>query len=1226
MPPQFSTACGFIACCCGRYCCRCKSCCGCCGPNRGAGCCGGRYPTKKGEGLCGCCGFIAKDGDFAYSTGAVWCNRIFMWIYCFFLVLFMSMGQFNGNEGFTTAMKAWAESPQAAVDIVDDMVDPLSNFVTDMSSGPLVDFFADFGATLEPVDLDAMVDAIDCIIFELENPPTDSLDAIIVFVDDMRLTFDEIVNATKDVTVALVELEYQMGNISAAAEALRDHIDRVIVDVDTMSAELSVAIDNVRSSIAALDNFISELTNPTDGTGAIRDDLDAISTAPSPSDVVPVTGSGTFTLHTIVDNNGEDGTSLASKLAAILAQYEGLPNYDTTADNMDLFNYRVGNATTPYDDNLFTNLTSAILSVQPAMDTLDGTAVALNETVKALLRNVSALDLSPTSSGLSAISDILNSISFQPLIDATGDIANVGAVIPCMQSLSRELDALNTSFMEMPESVNQIKGMDKVINESVVSAREAQQNVIDTEADFQTEVENANMTGKVTDINNAQVDIDNSVGDLDVNSLLDPLTDVENIEIDTNVTNDINQLLDTLVDPANKLDNGTISSLRNFEESKIDLIDALQDVVDDVNEYVDDGNTRQCVGTSDACTSDADCGAGRCTVDEPRYDTLVLLLDNLADNVPDVSSAVTALDNVAADVDVDTDELDAELADAQGDTDSVDSSELKSGIDDVLSSLDTFSIEDAFWGIGNLTESLDEADQQLVDQREEVVTLKEDLGDQSDDIDMLQQARDLMGMLEYLFGEFIPDDINARLEQSRLAAIGADQGVGPLLREVTSALDDVMAVFFDGAELLFANTTAPNLTDSMTDVFEMLELVDDPTYRENGPLYFLQRAAGGDDSTLVSPSAGAGGRIWTDADGNEWPDDKECWTRECVNNYIDFANSQPLEMVIKQSADADAPIPLSRVNAMGIPYLLPLLAMLLGFTASVCFCSGYCGSCCSRLSCCCIGLQMPCLFGFMGIYFVMVIFLGDFCYGVENTAYRIVEGSSADVSVCDSAGGTVDAEGTCVVEMSLSVMNLTMPLDLKDTVAGLLGGHCSNDPFEPIWVGAGESMADAFPTMVDEMVVEMMREMGARQPVIDSLTTFAEGAGLNAETMVLGIGDALSCEALNSLWMSVKNALCCETLNALYWATASWYLIAFTYLLCGCTASVMGIKRFRKKLWGKHYEEAKIKLASSAGDYTGATAGIEMPPADGWQEPDPYAQAGQPAQPYGQGQQVAEWR
>lgn len=1247
---QFSTALGFICCCCGRYCCRCKSCCGCCGENRGAGCCGGAIPTRRGKGMCSCMGFVknAEGTDFHYDKKEVWCARIFMWMYCFFLVLFMSLGQFRGNEGFTTAMKAWAESPQAVVDVVDDMVPAVGNFVKDMASGPLVDFFEDFGETLSCddgcVDLPRVVGAVDCIIDELSNPPTNHLDDIIQFVDDMQITFDLIVNVTANVTVSLNVLELQMDAVSAAGEELRDHIDQIVANVDTMTVELQQAIDNVTSAIDELDEFVELLTNDVDGTAAIGSDLEAIETAPRTHEVDPsddriddVTGAGPFTMQTIVDNNGEAGSTLLGRLNVLLTAYTDLPDYDVTADNMELFNDRVDLYTEPEDDNVFRRLNDSIKSIQPAVDILDGTAVELNITINNMLGTVRALDLGPVAAGLGRISDILNAITFAPLIFSTGQIAAVADVIPCMQDLSAELDKMNNTFMKLPDNINQIKGMDEVINASAQNALDAQQSVIENQETYNEEVENANLTGLVADLRQTQVDIGDSVDGLDTSTMLDALLDVENLKIEANVTNDITDLRNTLVDPENELNATVMENLRRFQDDKATLIGHLQQLVNDVGQYVDDGNTRECVDSSTACTSDDDCGGvgpERCTVSAIRFNGIIEVIDGIGNNVPDVSSATRALDSVAGDISIDTGDLEGEMNSAVDDANSVDSSELQGGVNDVLDSLNGFSLEEAHWGLGNLTDSLDESGQQLADQRVEIVALKDDLGDQTDQIDQLRDARTLVVMLQDLFSDFIPNDINPRLDAEELQNVWDTEGMGPLLLQVTTALDDVTAFFAAGAQALMPiNST--NLTGMVQDAgfLNTLEVIDDPFYRENGPLFFIMAMQGKD--SLVSLEQGAGGRVAVNAEGEEYPDGKECWTRECVNNYIDFMNNQPLEGAFKEAMGVEIPVPISRVNAMGLNYLLPLISMLLGFTASICFCSGYCGSCCAKLSCCCIGIQMPFLFGFMGIFFIFPLFLGDFCYGVENMMYRIVSGDGAANSFCNMMGGELDEEGVCSQTVSAGFVNLTLPISPADTIAGFLGGHCSNDPFEPMWTGAAESMSEAMPDFVDSELTASMEEFGARPQVIDVLGTFAIGVGDTAGDMILDIGAAVGCQPLNNIWMSLKNALCCETLNALYWAMGSWYLIAFTYLCCGCAANCLGMKRFRGKLWGKHYDEAKIELLADGGAGGGtvemATGGVWMDDGQAAAPGDAYAggyTGGQVA--YGQGTtpaaQVKDWQ
>ena len=60
-----------------------------------------------------------------------------------------------------------------------------------------------------------------------------------------------------------------------------------------------------------------------------------------------------------------------------------------------------------------------------------------------------------------------------------------------------------------------------------------------------------------------------------------------------------------------------------------------------------------------------------------------------------------------------------------------------------------------------------------------------------------------------------------------------------------------------------------------------------------------------------------------------------CVTTKCVNNFIDFVNTESLATITSKMATVDEgipdiPVPLSRVDLVGLPFLIPIIIVLLG--------------------------------------------------------------------------------------------------------------------------------------------------------------------------------------------------------------------------------------------------------------------------------------------------------
>lgn len=123
--------------------------------------------------------------------------------------------------------------------------------------------------------------------------------------------------------------------------------------------------------------------------------------------------------------------------------------------------------------------------------------------------------------------------------------------------------------------------------------------------------------------------------------------------------------------------------------------------------------------------------------------------------------------------------------------------------------------------------------------------------------------------------------------------------------------------------------------------------------------------------TLVQPDDPKANRVNVDTEGNAYPNDKMCLTTSyvtttrhhttricwrgfvfvlncidacllavrlgcvlcsCVNNEIVYINTNSLSDV----SDGDIPIPLSRTNLVGLPFLIPLIIAILALAAGTC--------------------------------------------------------------------------------------------------------------------------------------------------------------------------------------------------------------------------------------------------------------------------------------------------
>jgi hypothetical protein len=220
------------------------------------------------------------------------------------------------------------------------------------------------------------------------------------------------------------------------------------------------------------------------------------------------------------------------------------------------------------------------------------------------------------------------------------------------------------------------------------------------------------------------------------------------------------------------------------------------------------------------------------------------------------------------------------------------------------------------------------------------------------------------------------------------------------------------------------------------------------------------------------------------------------------------------------------------------------------------------------------------MFFLAGLLFPLVLVVGDGCYGVENAGYQVVKGQT---SLCADIGGT--PQGTnCLFEQTFSDINVSTSIDLIATYAAVVGTRCSvtNDPLRPFWLGVKNSVASLPDRAVDRLVEELKAQIELRPALITVIQNTAQSVGANFVQFVGDLGDELGCTNLHEAIVPVKGAVCCDLLTAVYWALGSWYLLSWTYLCCGCGASILARKRFTQ-LWGKEYEDAMFRLQQTGG-------------------------------------------
>jgi hypothetical protein len=231
---------------------------------------------------------------------------------------------------------------------------------------------------------------------------------------------------------------------------------------------------------------------------------------------------------------------------------------------------------------------------------------------------------------------------------------------------------------------------------------------------------------------------------------------------------------------------------------------------------------------------------------------------------------------------------------------------------------------------------------------------------------------------------------------------------------------------------------------------------------------------------------------------------------------------------------------------------------------------------------------MPFIFLFAGFFFFIPIFGGDACLSVENVGYQYITRSND--TLCENFNGNGSASncvftfGNKTASSGGTTPNFTFALDIPRTYKEVLGGcDPTNDVLNPIYDAARGLARDYLPGELNRQVDDF-NDPSANDglKIQPSVIKVIHDLGLDVSdstvSFVTNFQGVVGCDDLHEVYAAGKNAFCCEVMTSIYWMIASWYLIAWSMLLCGCGAALLGRKRFPYALWGQHVAEDMARL------------------------------------------------
>lgn len=450
------------------------------------------------------------------------------------------------------------------------------------------------------------------------------------------------------------------------------------------------------------------------------------------------------------------------------------------------------------------------------------------------------------------------------------------------------------------------------------------------------------------------------------------------------------------------------------------------------------------------------------------------------------------------------------------------------------------------------------------------------------------------------------DELSASNMASAIASDGLVGAFNVFVRVVDAATAAINAA---------ANSTFVDFDLNSGDLSSAIAQYSDPLYNSSigaaGPLYFFASLAS--MSNMVSPSeAAGGGGVFVSPSGAPWSGHRVCLVDSCITATVVALNrAAPLSLAtVTGTAQGGFSIPVSRETLTFLPFLAPIIALLLASVAAL----GIWGkrwqwfpACCSAV---CICVTLPLVFILVsGLAFPMVMAFADGCRGGVNIASHYVHGS--EHALCDRIGALVPTAygGAGLCSLSLPEgQTLVVPLaDVFDAVVG----SCALQPtaVSSVW-GQLSRIASTVPPLIVNATLNALLGTGnstgalslpdlggatPRQPLVATLTSAGLAAGSVAAAFVESLGEQLSCGAVNAALASMTQAVCCDVLSALYSLVCAWSVIAFSMCLGGFGVSVLGCKRLPNELWGPVYETAMREDGGRAArDSSAQGVSIEM--------------------------------
>lgn len=1195
----------------------------CCCLWRMCGCCGGWTPQNQiktsGSRRCCGCGFERKldplltGGDkFGYPTTQSLLVRLLMIVACLLIFIFIGVGQQMGNVAMTESMKRLADAPDSTVQTVRKMIRPGHDLIVDIASHTIVPTIEDINATmLDAISLDELTTAADCIVEKAIVPP--ELDELIQKIRDIVNLKTKVAEVAPDVEDVIDSVNTATTTISSSSSDLTELLD----DLSASKLNLTTKLGQLEVSLNVMSDAINSMNKRSTGIDSVRYDITNASAAANypttEMDAAANGAAGSASLEELMRTsppsvmvgveNSAARDQLITDLNAINAEFAALPNTTLTWLNVKGFvrlrNELIANDTIGELDRL-------LQSVEEDVARVPGSAAA-NTPINAILDALFDLNGTKIREIVIDLNATIQTIPSRDVLERLIDgVFKLADLIPCADNVIPSIDRVDEILIKLPDFVEDVKNITKLVKEQIENARNMTDDVLDQlevveekKALFDLD-EILRLVGEIESVqvsaNASFVDILSSTKALDDSKTFDLSgirSQLSNTETTVNNPNVVpsSELLDKLVDA---------------EDGRISITTLIADVVASIQTFAQG----RCSGTTTSCTNDAPCGggtcqfaqkqcsdsatvctgdpgesvcgAGYCLFEKTSYASLQTVLADFTVPTFDANDLLTQLENLSEEISgLDLETPKADVNELKGDLDEVPIDTARTQLNDVESQSSDVSskfvdVEDGWNGVKSGTEAIPDPDtvnsaldtmkdatDQLIDIRNKTRTFA----------DLLRNTKVFLhDTLPVLFDDLDETKLDATFDTEGI--LGTFNIVIKVAQNITDWLQEQQTL----AEQAMSDDSSPmNLTQTLSDLGDdlrpRLRVLSEDQFFDNGPYYFIASIMEEDIVEWDDPKAD---RVFKNADGEDYPDDKMCLTTTCINNEVNFVNRQPLSTVMKEHG-TDMPIPFNREQMTGLPFIFPALAAILGLLSAVLPCPKNTrwqrGTTC--LSGCIMCFCIPLAFFFAGSAFFMVMLGADSCRGGANVGYQILNTPDNIESICDSLG-SVSTNDPKACNVSVGGDDY-VEFSVIDAYSDVLG---SCNSATAAWNSALSQISDIY---ADQPLIQANNTLNdmddgsfsvrprLRKNILDGARRFGT-AGSNFVDNVNGV---LTCSEVNGDFNAFKESVCCDVMTAFYWSIGSWNLIAWIMCCCGIPACCMGYKRFPAQPWGRHWKNAQ---------------------------------------------------